>query len=80
MMPATTSVPVVGPGSPNQLTVTVGGGAAAVAIDGDRIGHNGTDTTITGPGPWSVTAYKGGGGGGNTAATPTGKFGSGGGG
>ena len=30
----------------------------------------GGGTTITGPGPWSVTAYGGGGGGGNSAAAP----------
>ena len=35
------------------------------------MGDAGGGTTITGPGPWSVTAYGGGGGGGNSAAAPT---------
>jgi hypothetical protein len=80
MMPATTPQPAVGTGAPNALTVTVGAGAATVPSADNLSGNNGNDTTIAGPGPWSVTAYKGGGGGGNTAPVQTGTFGSGGGG
>ena len=82
-MPATTAAPVVGQGAPNALTVTVGaGGAKLVTGNSDVAGGDGVNTTITGPGPWSVTAYKGGGGGGNTAGAKggNGSYGSGGGG
>ena len=83
LMPATTAAPVVGQGSPNALTVTVGaGGARLPQANSDRTGNDGTNTTITGPGPWSVTAYKGGAGGGNTSGANggNGSYGSGGGG
>ena len=83
LMPATTAAPVVGQGSPNALTVTVGaGGARLRKANFDKTGNDGTNTTITGPGPWNITAYKGGGGGGNTEAANggDGSYGSGGGG
>ena len=82
MMPSTTAAPVVGPGSPNALTITIGAGGAS---DDVGRGQPGTNTTITGPGPWSITAYKGGAGGGyngsshETGQGGNGSFGSGGG-
>ena len=69
LVPATNPEPAVGPGSPNALTITVGAGGYSVSGK-DAAGSIGNNTTITGPGPWSVTAYGGGGGGGNSAAAP----------
>ena len=69
VMPDTNPEPAVGPGSPNALTITIGSGGGRV-ISADLAGDNGNNTTISGPGPWSVTAYGGGGGGGNSTAAP----------
>ena len=82
IMPATTAMPAIGPGAPNKLTVSIGqGGMACHGLaargtssgwsgDVDQPGFPGQNSTITGPGPWSVTAYGGGGGGGNSAVAP----------
>ena len=79
-MPNTQAVPVVGPGSPNKLTMTVGGGASRQSNTSPGInGNAGTNSTITGPGPWSITANGGGYGGAiNNAGGPGGSGGGGG--
>ena len=71
LMPASTALPntnSLGPGTPNSLTITVGGGGAAMASTPSPIdtgGLPGKDTTIASPTATLVTANGGGGGGGN---------------
>lgn len=84
-MPVTTPIPAVGPGTPNAVTVTIGAGGAGLGnFSIDTTGFDGVNTTMSGPGPISVTAYKGGAGGGNASAQAAtggnGSYGSGGGG
>ena len=65
-MPNTTTIPVVGPGSPERLTVTLGAGAASqVSISPAVNGYAGSPTAVYNtPGTISVTANAGGYGGG----------------
>ena len=64
LMPAVTPVAAVGPAV--SYTVTIGGGGSGGAGP-NGIGGNGVDTTITGPGPFTLRAA--GGGRGNVALT-----------
>ena len=59
IMPATNPEPAVGTGSPNAITITIGGGGGS-KNGFDSAGLFGSNTTISGPGPWSITAYGGG--------------------
>ena len=72
LMPATTTIPAVGTGSPNALTVTIGGGGAGeFGPTNPTPSQPGSDTTMSGPGPISLTAV-GGGGASATNASPYG--------
>jgi len=62
-MPATQSYPVVGPGSPNALTITVGGGGAGGPSSPHAPGLNGGNSRVVGPGPIDIQCTGGGGGG-----------------
>ena len=52
LMPATSAIPAVGTGSPNALTVTIGGGGAGeFGPTNPTPSQPGSDTTMSGPGP-----------------------------
>ena len=71
-MPASTAIPAVGTGSPNALTVTIGaGGAGESGPTNPTPSRPGADTTMSGPGPISLTAV----GGGGASATNAGPYG-----
>ena len=64
---AQTTIPAVGPGAPNKLTVTVGAGGAGGAGRASSLqpGSDASDSSIVGPGPINVAATAGGGGAGS---------------
>jgi hypothetical protein len=59
---AQTTIPAVGPGSPNKLTVTVGSGGAGGygPVAATRAGTTGGVSSIVGPGPINVSSTGGG--------------------
>ena len=55
-MPATSAIPAVGTGSPNALVTIGAGGAGESGPTNPTPSRPGADTTMSGPGPISLTA------------------------
>ena len=69
----TFSIPDVGPGSPNALTITIGAGGSGgknYPTNGITPGDKGSNSSIVGPGPINVTAIGGGYGGKGVTSAP----------